>query len=66
MPLKKGSLDKDVSENIATLMREGKPQDQAVAIAMSEAGKAKEKTKKKTKKVVKKSVKKKKTPFKLW
>lgn len=38
--LKKGSSKKVISENIATEMRAGKPKDQAVAISMSKAGKA--------------------------
>lgn len=39
MPLKRGSSRKTVSENIETEMAEGRPQDQAVAIAMHTAGK---------------------------
>ena len=41
MPLKHGKSDKDVSSNIKTEMAAGKPQKQAVAIAMSEAGRSK-------------------------
>lgn len=43
MPLKKGSSDEVVSANIAELMHSGRPQAQAIAIAMKEAGRSKKK-----------------------
>jgi hypothetical protein len=45
MPLKKGSSKATVSSNIKTEMAAGRPQKQAVAIAMSEAGKGRKKPK---------------------
>lgn len=41
MPLQKGKSDEAVSHNIGMLINEGRPKDQAVAIAMSEAGRSK-------------------------
>lgn len=46
MPLKNGKSKKVVSENIRELKKSGRPQNQAVAIALSEARAIKKKPKK--------------------
>jgi len=44
MPLRRGKSRKAISQNIRTLKKEGRPQKQAVAIAMSKAKKPRRKT----------------------
>ena len=45
MPLQRGKSKQVISDNIKTEMAAGRPQKQAIAIALSEAGKSKSKPK---------------------
>ena len=47
MPLKKGYSKETISKNIKTEMKSGRPQKQAIAIALSTARTANKKAKKK-------------------
>jgi len=47
MPLRHGRSKKIISKNIKELMGSGRPQKQAVAIALDKAGKSRPKTKRK-------------------
>jgi hypothetical protein len=44
MPIKKGKSRKVISGNVAELVKSGRPQNQAVAIALASARKSKVKT----------------------
>ncbi len=50
MPLKKGKSEKIISANISEMMHAGHPRKQAIAAAMSKAGKSRKKRKKARKK----------------
>lgn len=49
MPLAKGKSGKTVSGNISKLVHEGRPQKQAVAIAMNVAGKSRKRKRRRRK-----------------
>ena len=51
MPLRTGSSKRAISENISELKKSGRPQKQAIAIAMDKAGKGRKQQKKGTERI---------------